>query len=291
MKLLFHLLVVVLIGASSRAAVSELPPLNEKSRGRLPGKFIWADLVTDDANAAMNFYGQVFNWNFKPFGNYVIVGNDMHPMGGIIQKARPANNSKARPRWFAYMSVSDVADAEAKVKNSGGKVLQSKTAFPKRGEQAIFADTEGAVFGVMKSKSGDPEDYAAGPGDWVWIQLLSRDAQKAGEFYRKIGGYDVVANTQPDRVNDYVLVSKGYARGTVRTLVSSHPDANPTWLLFVRVEDINKTLERAKLFQGTVIIEPKPDLFDGKVAVIADPTGAAVGLLQWSPQELAKGGK
>src|SRR4051812_25020369 len=243
MRIILHLLAAALIGVSSRAAVSELPSLNEKSLGRLPGKFIWADLVTDDAKAAMNFYGQVFNWNFKPFGNYVIVGNDMHPMGGIIQKARPANNPKARPRWFAYMSVPSVEDAEAKVKNSGGKVLQPKTTFPKRGDQAIFADPEGAVFGVMKSKSGDPQDYLAGPGDWVWIQLLSRNARDAGDFYRKLGGYTVTENEQPNRVNDYVLVSKGYARATVRTLASARSDVNPTWLLFIRVEDINKTLE------------------------------------------------
>ena len=289
MKTIFHLLAAILIGVSSRAAVGELPPLNEKNSGRLPGKFIWADLVTDDANAAMNFYGQVFNWNFKPYGNYVIVGNDMHPMGGIIQKARPANNSKARPRWFPYMSVSNVGEAEAKVKNSGGKVLQATTTFPKRGAQAIFADPEGAVFGVMKSNSGDPQDYLAGSGDWVWIQLLSRNARDAGEFYRKLGGYTVTENTQANRVNDYILVSKGYARATVRTLTSSHPDANPTWLLFVRVEDIAKTIERAKLYQGSVLIEPRPDLFDGKVAVLADPTGAIFGILQWSPQELTKG--
>jgi hypothetical protein len=33
-----------------------------------------------------------------------------------------------------------------------------------RGEQAVFADAEGAVFGVIKSSSGDPEDFLAEPG-------------------------------------------------------------------------------------------------------------------------------
>ena len=39
-----------------------------------------------------------------------------------------------------------------------------------------------------------------------------------------------------------------------------------------------------------MLLEPKPDLFDGKLAVIADPTGAAVGLLEWSHDQL-KGGR
>lgn len=33
------------------------------------------------------------------------------------------------------------------------------------------------------------------------------------------------------------------------------------------------------------LIEPKRELFDGKVAVVADPTGAAIGLLEWSGEQ------
>jgi len=71
--------------------------------------------------------------------------------------------------------------------------------FPKRGEQAVFTDAEGAMFGVVKSSSGDPEDFLADPGDWIWIQLLSRDAKKASKFYRAVGGYDIVENTTSNR--------------------------------------------------------------------------------------------
>ena len=89
---------------------------------------------------------------------------------------------------------------------------------PKRGEQAVFADPEGALFGVVKSSAGDPEDFLAEPGDWIWIQLLSRNAGKAAEFYRKVAGYEVIENAASNRVSDYVLSSKGYARATVRTI-------------------------------------------------------------------------
>jgi predicted enzyme related to lactoylglutathione lyase len=33
-------------------------------------------------------------------------------------------------------------------------------------------------------------------------------------------------------------------------------------------------------FGGTVIVEPNPALFNGKLAVIADPTGAVFGIVQ-----------
>ena len=52
----------------------------------------------------------------------------------------------------------------------------------------------------------------------MWMQLLSRDARKAGEFYRKVAGYEVVETTSANRLNDYVLVSEGYARATWRLI-------------------------------------------------------------------------
>ena len=103
-------------------------------------------------------------------------------------------------------------------------------------------------------------------------------------------GYEVVENTSANRLNDYVLVSKGFARGTVRTLVTKRADVNPTWLPYVRVKSVSETVDKAKQLGGSVLIEPKPEVFEGKIAVIADPTGAAVGVMEWSP-ELMKGGR
>jgi len=273
----------------ARAADTELPPLTTADKNpRLPGKFIWADLVTDDVAKARNFYAQLFGWQFWGTGNYSIAMNGGQPLGGMFQKPRPANDPKARPRWFGYISVDSVAKAQRAVTKAGGRVLAPAQDFPKRGEQAVFADREGAIFGVMKSSSGDPEDYLAEPGDWIWIQLLSRDPRQAGEFYRAIAGYEVVENTAANRLNDYVLVSKGFARATVRTLVTKREDVHPTWLPYVRVKNVGETVSRARQLGGTVLIEPKPEVFDGKVGVLTDPTGAAIGIMEWRP-DLMKG--
>jgi predicted enzyme related to lactoylglutathione lyase len=55
------------------------------------------------------------------------------------------------------------------------------------------------------------------------------------------------------------------------------------------VKNIGESIAQAKQLGGKVLIEPKPELFNGKVAVIADPTGAAIGILEWA-QDMAKGG-
>ncbi len=283
-------LITVWVVATLHAAPPQLPPLTTVSGSpRLPGKFVWADLVTDDVPAARKFYAQLFGWTFRDLGNYTIAANDERPLGGMFQRAKPADAS-AKPRWFGYLSVANVARAEQVVTKAGGKTLAAPQKMPKRGEQAVFTDAEGAVFGVVKSSAGDPQDFQPEPGDWIWIQLLSRDAKKAAEFYRAVGGYDVIENTATNRASDYVLASEGYARATVRTIPGNYELVKPNWLPFVRVKSVPESVAQTRQLGGKVLIEPKAEVFQGKVAVIADPTGAAIGLLEWS-DELLKGAR
>jgi len=275
---------------SFAAGAPTLPPLTTASGNpRLPGKFVWADLVTDDVLAAQKFYTALFGWKFFDYGGYLIGMNDDRPMCGMFQRPRPADQS-AKPRWLGFISVASVKRAKAAVTTAGGRVLAPPQKMPKRGEQALFADAEGALFGVVKSNSGDPEDFLAEPGDWIWSQLLSRDARKAAEFYRNVGGYTIQENTKPGKLSDYVFTSEGYARATVSTIRTADEKVRPTWLLFVRVRNVSESVAKAKQLGGHGLIEPKPELLEGKVAVVADPAGAAIGLLEW-PQGVEKGGR
>src|SRR5215203_1534438 len=148
---------VTFLAAMARSADAEFPPLTTvEGNPRLPGKFIWADLVTDDVAKARDFYAQLFGWKFWGMGNYIVAMNDGQPLAGMFQKARPANDPKAKPRWFGYISVPNVSKAEREVVKAGGRVIAPAKDFPRRGEQAVFADREGVIFGVMKSSAGDP---------------------------------------------------------------------------------------------------------------------------------------
>ncbi len=275
--------------AASAPSQLVLPPLTTVSgSSRLPGKFVWADLVTDDVPAARKFYARLFGWTFQDFGNYSIAANEERPLCGMFQRPRPKDRPDAKPRWFGYISVSSVPKAQEAVLKGGGRVLASLQKMPKRGEQAVFADPEGALFGVLRSSSGDPEDFLAEPGDWIWIELFSREAKRASEFYHAVGGYEVIENTSSNRLSDYILASEGFARATVGTIPTGHDQVRPAWLPFVRVKSIVESVELAKQLGGQILLAPGS--LEGRVAVIADPTGAAIGLLEWSP-ELLKGGR
>src|SRR6185369_7933509 len=277
--------------AAPTASPAQLPPLTTASGNpRLPGKFVWADLVTDDVLVAQKFYTAMFGWKVYDYGGYLVGHSDDRPLCGMFQRPRPKDKPESKPRWFGYISVGSVEKARRAVTQAGGRVLAEPKKLPKRGEQAVFADPEGAVFGVVKSSAGDPEDFLAEPGEWIWIQLMSRDGRKAAEFYRAVSGFEIVENTKSNRLSDYVLTSEGYARGTIRTMRNPEPKVQPTWLPFVRVKNLTESVTLAKQLGGKVLVEPKPEFLEGKVAVIADPTGAALGILEWS-EGLAKGGQ
>jgi len=262
-----------------------LPPLTtEPSAPRLTGKFVWADLVTYDTAAAAKFYGGLFGWTFRDYGGYLIGANDERPLCGLVQRPRPEETA-AQPRWIGYISVDNVQRAQRWAAQNGGRVLAPPQKFPERGEQAVLSDPEGARFGVVRSSRGDPSDFLASPGDWIWIQLLCRHPQATAEFYRELAGYEVLENTDSPRPDDFVLSSDGYARAVVNAIPEGYEDLKPTWLLFVRVASTSEALANAKRLGGRVLINPKPGLFGGRLAVVADPTGGAIGLLEWNQED------
>jgi len=99
----------------------------------------------------------------------------------------------------------------------------------------------------------------AEPGDWIWVQLLSRDAKKASEFLSRGGGYEVVENTRANRLSDYVLTSKGYARATVATIPEGKRKCKPSWLPFVRVKSVRESVALANRSAAKPLLEPKPN--------------------------------
>ena len=150
---------------------------------------------------------------------------------------------------------------------------------PQRGTQAIFLDPEGAELGVLHSSAGDPGEYAADNGDWTWAQLFARDPAAESRFYASVAGWEVLPDTRGDRPNVFVLASGGYSRASVAPL-PQRPNAQPGWLLFVRVADVKASAAKAISLGGRVLVAPSDTPTEYWRAVIADPTGAVIGLVQ-----------
>jgi hypothetical protein len=187
--------------------------------------------VTDDVPKATAFYKGLFGWRFDSWGGYLLAMNNDRQIAGVFQRPRPAD-PKAKPRWFGYISVPSVAKAERVVVQEGGPHHRPASEVSRSWRAMSVGGQRGALFGVIRSADGDPGDFGRDVGDWIWIQLWSRDARKATEFYREVAGYTLHENTTNERSHDYILVASEYARGTMLTLPESST-VHPTWLAFV----------------------------------------------------------
>ncbi len=279
---------LILCCAVATVGAADLPPLSDTTptAEHFPGKFVWADLFTADPAAAQAFYTGLFGWEATTIErtttagthSYIVLANGGEPVAGIAH--RPSRLPEAvRGRWVGYVSVPDVAKALAAATAAGGRVLFPAKDLPLRGTQAIFADPEGAELGVLHSSSGDPGEYAADPGDMVWAQLFARDPAAEGRFCASIAGWEVLPDTRSDRPNVFVLASGGYSRASVAPL-PPRPQAKPGWLLFIRVADVKAVAAKVTSLGGRVLVAPSDAPTEYWRAVVADPTGAVIGLVQ-----------
>ena len=272
-------------GSVSAAPESvEFPPLMQPAAAEHPGKLIWAELVTPDLSAAKRFYGGVFGWTFHDIHtgdtHYAVARLGDAPIAGLVQ--RPIQSGTQRQAaWLPFLSVADVKQAGQRVVQHGGKELKGPRAYRMRGKQAIYADPQGAVFAVLNSHSGDPPDVLAAPGEWIWGAVITRDPESDAAFYQDVFGYEVFELPDDTRGEHLVLASENYARASVNPLPRPQ-DVQPHWTGFVRVGDIPHAAEAARTYGGRVLVEPHQSRHGGMVALLADPAGAVIGIMDWT---------
>lgn len=257
---------------------------------RVQGRWVWGELFADNVDAAKTFYGNVFGWQFTSHGTgtnvYTLVRVDGRPIAGIVHFAKPAAAERSA-RWLPLMSVPDAGRAAEQAAAAGGKVLLPSKVLPGRGEVAVLADPEGALFGVIHSVSGDPADMFPSENAWLWLELWAKDAAKMAEFYRPLGAYTVEKKEGPGDRPEIHLVAGGFPRASV--LEMERENVPSTWLPYVRVKDLHKTVAGIERAGGRIIVPPSPAVRDGKVAVFLDPSGAAVAVAEWKDEEAGEG--
>jgi uncharacterized protein len=184
------------------------------------------------------------------------------------------------------MAVKDVAAAQHVAVQHGAKVLMQPHTYPHRGRQAILADPDGAVFAILAATGGDPPDYLAAPGEWIWSSLFVADPKQESNFYKSLFGYDIydLAADGGEQAGGqhFILSNDDYARAGLNAISADSVRRHPHWLDFVRVNDAAAVAKKAVSLGGLVLVEPRIDRHGGQLAVLADPTGAPFGVMEWS---------
>jgi uncharacterized protein len=124
-----------------------------------------------------------------------------------------------------------------------------------------------------------PEFTSYDAGTPSWIDLASKDLEASNAFYGALFGWD--ADDQGEEMGHYTLMRKGgkSVAGNMRVVNEGQPSA---WITYVSVDNADATVDLARKAGGVVHVEPMDIVDIGRMAVFADPEGAAIGV--WQPK-------
>lgn len=263
--------------------VAVLCPVISAAEARVsPGKFAWVDLVTTHPDKAIEFYTKTFGWTTQEIRGgrqrYTFFLNNGQPVAGVAYApANQADQKEAGARWVGSISVLDINAAAKAVTEAGGRVLVAPRQIEGRGWQALVADPEGCIFGLIVRDAAARADDEGADNEWVWAQLLSGKPASAIEFYKKALGYQIDEDTRSQRPDDYLLYRDGYSCAGLTPLPEG-TDGRPGWLGYLRVADIEAIVTDAKSRGARVLYrQDEPDRL--QVAILADPLGGAIGVV------------
>lgn len=119
------------------------------------------------------------------------------------------------------------------------------------------------------------------PGSIAWIDLTVPDADRLRDFYARVAGW----TPSPVDMGGYSDYSMRNAAGVDVAGVchTRGPNAGvpPVWLIYISVPNLDQALAQVRALGGAVL-EERP-MAGMKFAIVRDPAGAHVGLIQTQP--------
>lgn len=250
-----------------------------------PGAFCWIELATTDQNAAKNFYGQLFGWSVRDFP---MGPNDFYSMfqlqgrdAGAAYTLREDQRSHGTPpHWLVYVSVESADAAAKRAAELGGTVLAGPFDVFDSGRMAFLQDPAGAAFAVWQKKKHSGIGITGVPGTLCWADLSTPDQDGSGRFYSALFGWEIMKEDEAPAHNYHHVRNGQDFIGGIPPASYRNPQTPPHWDLYFAVSDCDASAAKAKSL-GARIYMPPADFEDiGRLAVLADPQGAAFSLFQ-----------
>jgi predicted enzyme related to lactoylglutathione lyase len=255
----------------------------------LVGKLIWLDLETTDLAVAKRFYRGLFGWDYRDYhadgADHTVALANGNPIAGLARRLA-THDTERRSAWLPFFSVADVSSTFERAQKMHAQVRSVPEELPLRGWQARLTDPEGAVFALVASSSGDPPDdpNRAALGTWGSPSLLATDPASEAVFYQSLFGYTVVGAPTDSGFERIRLSSGSHERATVRQVSTDVVAMRPQWISYVRVSSTADLARVAVKLGGRVLVAPGVAAQGASIAILADPTGAAFGVVELARQ-------
>lgn len=113
------------------------------------------------------------------------------------------------------------------------------------------------------------------PGRVTWMDLTIENATPVSQFYSKVIGWDI-QEFDMGGYSDYCMndPESGDTIAGVCHARGGNASLPPQWLMYVDVDDLDKSLEEVTANGGKVVGEKKDNGKGGHYCLVQDPAGA-----------------
>ena len=145
---------------------------NQQTNVALQGKAVWFDVVTEDVDAAIDFYRDAFGWSFEVRQNdvYAVATNNGQPVAAIAA-FEEGDPNKGDAVWLTSISIGDVDAVTQSDVREGGEVVDGPETLAGRGRYIVVRDPQGALVMLLNAQGGDPADGDIPDNSWLWSEL------------------------------------------------------------------------------------------------------------------------
>jgi predicted enzyme related to lactoylglutathione lyase len=237
-------------------------------------RFYWVDILCPDQAAGLTFYAHTLGWTFTPVegSKYQLARAGDTPVAGLLPLGEGGE-----AHWLGQLVTDDVVQLCRRLAFLQGKVLLPPEETPGFGTTALVADPAGAVFqpftpaGTEVSPPGEPQ-----PGAIHFHTLIAPRADLGARVYRSLFEWKA-GTTLTTELGAWTPLTSGLRRHAA-LFEPTEPTVGAQWAHHVLVPSLEPVIERA-LAQGATLLHPPFDLPRvARLALLADPWGAAFGL-------------
>jgi uncharacterized protein len=274
--------------------------------GYIPGVPCWVDATEPDPEAAAQFYGGLFGWEFE---NPMPAGSGAQYLvarlrgGDVAALSAQPEGSSGQAVWNTYIWVEDADQAAAKARGAGGSVVSEPFDVMDAGRMAALADPEGAVFSVWQAREHKGAQIVNEPGSLNFNVLNCRDPERAKRFYGAVFGWttldlgsgefwtlrtygDYLEELAPGtRERTAALGAAGFEEvvAALTPIAEDDRDTVAHWSVTFSTDDADASAARAEELGGGVVVAAV-DAPYSRMTVLRDPQGATFAATAFVPE-------
>ncbi len=244
---------------------------------------VWVDLSSTDAAKARDFYSKLFGWKAEvtkdpEAGGYALATIGNKNVAGLGPK-QPGDGSPSA--WSLYIGTRDIDVLAKKVQAEGGTVIAPPFDVLKSGRMAVFQDPSGAFISAWQPNEMQGADIMQVPNTFAWAELNSRGLGKAEPFYKKVFGWGEKKSPLGEGLGDYTefKLNNESILGALEMMPMVPKEVPSYWLVYFAIDDVDKAHKKAVDLGGREMLPPQ-DYPGGRYSIVADPQGAAFGLMK-----------